>query len=96
MNNEVIEIITESKANDNLTLESIPLIPSLPLWLFKTIKRQERLNEKYDKAHEVLSDAWQDFLSEMDSINQCYRTTFDIETVLRDFENKEIVDCKDV
>lgn len=91
---ESIELATISPVKEIVTTIPLPVEIIQPEWLQKITRKQIAYNERYEKAHEALSDAFQDFMSEIDAINHQFGTTFDLTNVVRDFEGKELIDSK--
>lgn len=96
---EIIEpVVTEPtpvlEIVKTIPLPVVAIEPELPEWLTKIRQRQVAYNERYEKAHDALFDVYQEFLSQIDEVNNQFKTNFDLADVVRDFESKELVASK--
>lgn len=57
----------------------------LPPWLKKMVKRQDYLNEKYEHAHALFAQAYNDFLQSIDEINFENDTRFTFHQAVKEY-----------
>lgn len=57
----------------------------LPPWMMKMLKRQDFLNQKYEHAHALFAQAYNDFLSSIDEINFENDTRFTFHQAVKEY-----------
>jgi len=63
-------------------------LKTLPPWLAKIVQRQGVLNRQYEAAHDKMVEAYNDFLSAIDEINEDYGTEFTFEQAAAEFQGE--------
>ncbi len=61
-------------------------LKTLPSWLAKIVQRQDILNRQYESAHDKMVEAYNDFLSVIEEINEDYGTEFTFEQAAVEFQ----------
>jgi len=60
-------------------------LEELPDWMKKIVRKQIRFNTKYECAHEKFVDAYNEFLTVIEEINETSGTDFSFQKAMDDF-----------
>ncbi len=58
----------------------------MPDWLRKMVRRQQSLNKRYEDAHGQFANAYNEFLSTIEEINEQHGTTFSFQQAVTEYQ----------